>query len=394
MKTVPSHDVVIAGAGIIGAAIAWHLAEAGRRVCVLDATGPAAAASGASDGAVSVCSKRPGLMAELAQDSLERTRALSAPGGPLAGVFAQRPSFLFAATGAEEAVLDDLARRLTARGGAVRVQADHAAPALAIEGISEAATRLLEVQGEGHMLGYDATARYLAHPRIATSWPSRLEGWQRVSHGLRVETGRGPIDCERLVLAMGTATTELLPEIPLFPRMGQLIVTDRGTGAEPPLKGALTAAAYLMDKTQATASALPRPPVVIDPLHTGQMLIGSSRENHGATDRTDFSTVRRLLDAALDIYPPLATRRVIRVFAGARAAVRDGWPIVGFLPHMPEVFVATGFEGDGICLSALIGHEAANALTGSGINASLAPLAPTRFAAFDATAKANEGLQA
>ncbi|MGA1315421.1 MAG: FAD-dependent oxidoreductase, partial [Rubrivivax sp.] len=46
-------DVVVAGAGVVGASVAWHAARRGMRVAVLDAVGPAAAASGASDGAVS-----------------------------------------------------------------------------------------------------------------------------------------------------------------------------------------------------------------------------------------------------------------------------------------------------------------------------------------------------
>ncbi|MFZ1681898.1 MAG: FAD-dependent oxidoreductase, partial [Rhizobiaceae bacterium] len=53
-------DVVVVGAGIVGASIAHHLARRGLAVTVIDRIGPAAAASGASDGAVSVASKRPG----------------------------------------------------------------------------------------------------------------------------------------------------------------------------------------------------------------------------------------------------------------------------------------------------------------------------------------------
>ena len=78
------------GAGIIGAAIAYHLAIAGLRVAVVDAIGPAAAASGASDGAVSVASKKPGTMARLATPSLLYSRDLAA-GGPLQGAYQPRP---------------------------------------------------------------------------------------------------------------------------------------------------------------------------------------------------------------------------------------------------------------------------------------------------------------
>ena len=76
---------------------------------------------------------------------------------------------------------------------------------------------------------------------------------------------------------------------------------------------------------------------------------------------------------------------MIRAFAGIRAAVADGLPIVGPLPGSPRVMLATGFEGDGICLSALIGREVAamvrGASPGAEWSADLSSLSPARFGA-------------
>jgi glycine/D-amino acid oxidase-like deaminating enzyme len=104
----PDYDVAVLGAGIVGASAAWHLARRGMRVVVIDASGPAAAASGASDGAVSVASKKPGVMARLANRSLAYTRRLAEAGGPLRGVFGDRPSYYLATSPAEEQALGDL----------------------------------------------------------------------------------------------------------------------------------------------------------------------------------------------------------------------------------------------------------------------------------------------
>src|SRR5262245_34863998 len=49
-----SPDVLIAGAGIVGAACAWELAKAGLSVAVIDQSFPAAGATGASMGHVVV----------------------------------------------------------------------------------------------------------------------------------------------------------------------------------------------------------------------------------------------------------------------------------------------------------------------------------------------------
>ena len=95
-------DLVVVGAGIVGASVAWHAAQRGVRVAVVDGIGPAAGASGASDGAVSVASKREGILADVAYESLEYSKELAKKNGPLAGIFHARPSFFVATDEAEE----------------------------------------------------------------------------------------------------------------------------------------------------------------------------------------------------------------------------------------------------------------------------------------------------
>jgi D-hydroxyproline dehydrogenase subunit beta len=180
------------------------------------------------------------------------------------------------------------------------------------------------------------------------------------------------------VLALGVGSARLLPSLPVLPRAGQLIVTDVQTGGATALPGALTAASYLLSKSIGSAGQA-LTPVVIDPLKTGQYLIGSSREPHGDSGRTDLPTVQALLRRAVACYPALARRRVIRTFTGVRAAVEDGLPIVGRLGGSSRAWVATGFEGDGICLSALIGREVAAMVAGLATAADLTGLSPLRF---------------
>src|ERR1019366_4895422 len=113
--------------------------------------------------------------------------------------------------------------------------------------------------------------------------------------------------------------------------------------------------------------------LTIDPLRTGQFLIGGTREE-GREDRTtDARLVAAILAQAIDVYPPLAHRRVVRTFAGVRTASRDGLPIVGRHPAWGGVVVATGFEGDGICLGPLMGFAAADLLAEREPSVDLAP---------------------
>lgn len=377
MSTPQHHDVAVAGAGIVGASVAWHLAQAGLRVAVIDAVGPAAAASGASDGAVSVASKKPGPLARLASESLCYTRDLAAQ-GVLAGAYRPRPAYVFGQGAAEIAALDALIDKLARLDGPVRVARD--GDARGVPGIGAAVERLVTLDGEGHMPGHKAVRAYLGAASITGVWPARIRSVETDDAGVTVDLGDTRLRAGHLVVALGLSTTALFPDLPILPRAGQLFVTDRGPADL--LPGSLTAAAYLVAKTE-TSGPPPLSPVVIDPLTTGQFLIGSSREDHADPARVDFATLRQLMRRACDAFPALAERRVIRAFGGVRAAVADGLPIVGPLADEPRITLATGFEGDGICLSALIGREVARMARGLGptdrLVADLATLRPSRF---------------
>jgi D-hydroxyproline dehydrogenase subunit beta len=370
------YDVVVCGAGVVGASICHHLAARGMKVAVVDSSGPAAAASGASDGAVSVCSKRPGLMTQLAVEALEYCESLAKPGNVLAGVFANRPSYYFSASDIENEALDSLRARLDGMQGPVTVKSDRTGPDSGLE-TGATVRRVMEITGEGHMLGFSATDAFLHAGKVDHFWPSAV---REIDHGatkVRIITDDGPLEAGYVVLAMGVATNGFMPELPISPRSGQLIVTDRRQTRRT-LPGALTAASYLLSKGGAKGD-LAGPPVVIDPLETGQYLVGSTREDGGNHRQTDFITVKRLLEFAVQCYPPLLALRVIRVFAGVRAAVTDGLPIVGAIPGSERIVVAAGFEGDGICLSALVGREVASLIQGKDVSADIAQLSPARF---------------
>jgi D-hydroxyproline dehydrogenase subunit beta len=371
------YDAIVLGAGVVGASTAWHLAQAGLSVALVDAEGPAAAASGASDGAVSVASKKPGPLARLATASLVYTRAL-AETGPLAHAYHPRPSYIFGSGPDETAAIDALIAKLDALGDAVHLRRDGGAEVL--PGTGPGVERLLELTGEGHMPGYAAVAGYLSDPRISKIWPARVRSLDETDGMVTVDLGSSRLSAPRVIAALGTSTPALFPGLPVLPRAGQLFVTDRGLpGALP---GALTSAAYLLAKTTNPAT-LPRPPVVIDPLTTGQYLVGSTREDHADPTRVDFATLQQLMICAAETWPALRARRVIRAFAGVRAAVSDSLPIVGLAPGSARITLATGFEGDGICLSAVIGREVARMATGmapaADLLADLATLSPARF---------------
>lgn len=348
--------VVVVGAGIVGACAAWHLAERGASVTVLDAHGPAAGASGASDGAVSVASKRPGPMMRLARQSRSLYAGLVRD-GTLHGVYHQRPTFLFARNEQELALIDQQHRDLASAGE--HVQALTRSDLLArVPGLGPTVLAGLEVSEDGHALGYRVVQRMLE--RAGATIRRHTTAQRIVTHADRVTgvaTDQGEVRADQVIVAAGLGSEALMNlDVPgiLIPRQGQLIVTDRAIATGAPLAGPLMSAGYLAAKRNVTLG-LNSINLVIDPLTSGQFLIGGSREI-GVSDRqTDARTIATILREALATCPALARQRVLRTFAGVRIGTLDGLPIVGRHPRIKGLFIGTGFEGDGICLAPLMG---------------------------------------
>src|SRR5690606_2041922 len=105
MKSRPPSSAIVVGSGIIGAASAYFLAKRGVSVRLIDASAPAAEATGAADGAVSVASKRPGPMMSAALKGV-RLYGQMADEGVFAGAFKRRSTFIIAASDDECTVLD------------------------------------------------------------------------------------------------------------------------------------------------------------------------------------------------------------------------------------------------------------------------------------------------
>ncbi|OZI25809.1 hypothetical protein CAL26_00105 [Bordetella genomosp. 9] len=383
-----STRIVIIGAGIVGASAAYFLRRAGCDVTVLDASTPAAGASGASDGLVSVGSKKPGFLMNIARHARDFYVELESD-GLLRGLFQQRPTFLFARNETEAEIMALHGRDLLQAG--VRVESlDGAAFARAVPGVSPAIVAALAVPDDGHALGYEIVDRMLKQSgaRVVRQAPVRRIKAER-GRAVGVATDASDYDGDAVLIAAGLGSTALvgLGDI-LIPRKGQIIITDRASDNVAAFAGPLMSAAYLAAKRNADASRRDPVSLVIDPLNTGQLLIGGTREDGLADRETTVNHVSRILREALAVYPPLERRRVIRTFSGVRTASVDGLPIVGRHPMIEGLTIATGFEGDGICLGPLMGRLAADIALGRGCDLDIDALSPARFAAAAAAAGA------
>lgn len=384
MQTRTPSTVIVVGSGIVGAATAYFLAKRGVAVQLLDATAPAAEATGAADGAVSVASKRPGPMMQAALAGVALYRDL-AQAGLFADVFKSRSTFIVASSDEECAVLTSHSDALASAG--VRVERlDAAALRSRFPALSSNAMMAVEVHDEGHAIGYQIVHRLLTASGTVVARRTPVQGLVRASDGCRVvavATPQGNLQADAVVIAAGNGSAKLLGiEQILTPRKGQLLITERAPALSAAMAGSIMSGRYLLSKgSQPAGNGKPARGLglVIDPLATGQFLIGGTREDHGDRQTNDIDAVSRILADAVALVPELAAIRLLRSFAGVRTAVTDGLPLIGRVPGLENAYVATGFEGDGICLGPVTGKVMSELVCGESPCIDIAPFDPVRF---------------
>ena len=153
-----SNSVIIVGAGIVGMSAAYFLSQAGWNVTVLDAEAPAAGATGAADGAVSVASKKAGPLMTLAVAGADFYRRLSQQ-GILADEFVPRPTFVVATEARELPVLERHAAQLRAAGVSLRNLGKQDLDQV-LGAVAPGAMAAIEVEGDGHAIGYKVVERF------------------------------------------------------------------------------------------------------------------------------------------------------------------------------------------------------------------------------------------
>lgn len=215
-------------------------------------------------------------------------------------------------------------------------------------------------------------ARALIQRAIANGAQLR-EGTRVNAIGPReVIAGNERISCDCVINAAGALVPELTPGIPIVPRKGHLVITDRYPGF---CRHQLVELGYLTSAHTMTTESVA---FNVQPRATGQMLIGSSRELVGWDASINRSIVRKMLDRALDFMPGLALASAIRTWTGFRPATPDKLPLIGPWEDTPGLWIAAGHEGLGITTSVGTGQLLADLITGRDTAIDATPFAPSR----------------
>lgn len=203
--------------------------------------------------------------------------------------------------------------------------------------------------------------------RIGASVKQIGEGRVLLSDGLEI---RGKI----IVNAAGAYAPDLTPGIEIKKRKGHLVITDRYPGF---LRHQLVELGYLKSAHSVSSDSVA---FNVQPRRTGQILIGSSRQYGAEHKEVENGMLKRMLQRAQEYMPALGPMSAVRTWTGFRAATPDKLPLIGPWPGDMSVFLATGHEGLGITTSLGTARILADQIAGSKPEIPIEPYLPSRTA--------------
>lgn len=367
-----NYDIIIVGAGIVGAACALECARGGLRTLVLErgCIGGGTTAAGMGHVVVMDDSEEQFALTNFSRQLWHELR----PQLPREVEFDACGTLWVAADAEEMAEVYRKQKFYEQRG--VRVEVLDAA------GVAKAEPNLRAGMAGGLKVVDDAViyppcaAQFLlarakevgAELRTEVIVKSLLpEGGVLLADGTRISAARS-------VSATGPWSPELTPGLPVRKRKGHLVITDRAPGF---VRHQIVELGYLK-----SAHSMGKDSVAfnIQPRITGQMLIGSSRQFDAEDSAVDQAILNRMLQRALEYLPKLGELAAIRTWTGHRAATPDKLPIIGPSVVSDKIWLATGHEGLGITTSLGTGRLLADLLLDRQSAIPTAPFAPSRFA--------------
>lgn len=374
-----SPDTIVVGAGVTGTSIAWRLAEAGKRVLLLDKRGVCSGASGRNGGMTGAgsslhASSRTGkAVYALTTANLALMKTLAAELGK---------DFDLRLTGTMDVIttqeqLAHLERAVAAeREAGIDIELlDPDAARAVMPNLAPAILGAAYTRDRGHLWPFalvtamaDEAARRGVEIRTGVEVERLARSGDRVGG---VIAAGGTISAEDVVLATNAWTPRLLPDLPagaIVPARGQILVTQ------------------------------PLPPLLTCPFGTnfdkeygrqtpgGQILCGGYRRldvNEGLGTYREEVTVPVLAGIARclsDLFPILRGKaRVVRAWSGIMGFTADGLPLIGRYEPAPGLTVAAGFNGGGFSWGPIVGKVITRLLTGESPGFDLEPFRPARF---------------
>ncbi|WP_245858947.1 glycine oxidase ThiO [Luteimicrobium subarcticum] len=379
-------DVLVVGAGIVGAAIAWRAAAAGLTVTLLDPEPGDGATHAAAGMLAPAAESTPG---EDAAAALHRAAAdawpafaaeLTAASGVDVGLRTSGTVLLAHDSGDRRTLHDDVARHRAAGLPTVDLDLEEAAGLAPFVGpLVTAAAHV----GSDHQVDPRATHRALLAALDATGRATlvrasadRVTTVQGAVVGVVDDAGRAH-RAHRTVLAAGVATTALAASLgaataPLLPLRGVVGQTLR-LQADPWLRLPTVLRGLVQGRE---VYVVPR-----EPAEDGryEIVVGATTEETPDDRRPRAGGTFALLRDARVLVPALDECVLLDVTQRARPTTPDLLPLVGE-SGVPGLLVAAGHHRNGVLHAPLTADAVVALLTGGTLPAVLVPADPRRFA--------------
>lgn len=363
-----SPDVIVIGAGVVGAMCAMRLAESGLSVVVVEEGFGGGGSTGAAMGHIVVMDDS-AAQRDLASHSRTRWGEIL-PTLPVDPSYQQCGTLWLAANDEELAIAATRAAAYSAAGVGAEVIDARALAALEPALRAGLAGALLipddgvcypPAVARGLLMRAQTAGATFLHSTVISIDANSV----RLADGAALRAGA-------IVIAAGTGSTRLIPELPIVPRKGHLIITNRRPGMvhHQLVELGYLASAHGMDAASVAFNVQPRP--------GGQLLIGSSRELVGFDASINRELCGRMLTRAISMLPDLATAAVWRTWTGFRPATPDSLPLIGKWQPIGGMWIAAGHEGLGITMAPGTADLITASIMGTPSPLHIAPFDPCR----------------
>jgi glycine/D-amino acid oxidase-like deaminating enzyme len=375
-------DVVVVGAGLVGAACAYYASVAGLSVTVLDRGPIGGGTTSRGEGNILVSDKGPGPELDLARWSRALWIEIADALGADQLEFDPKGGLVVATTEADLEPLQAFAASQAAHGvdarpvaaGELREYEPHLAPDLPGGVLYPEDLQVQPVMATAILLRAARARGAQVHTGVDVTGVD-TDGAGRV---IAVRAGAVTFPARAVVNAAGTWGGEvgrrLGAEIPVLPRRGFILVTE-------PLPRVVRHKVYSADYVSNVTSGDSglETSAVIEGTRGGTVLIGASRERVGFDTAMSVDVIRRLARQAVRLFPVLAGVSLMRTYLGFRPYCPDHLPVIGADRRVDGLFHACGHEGAGVGLAPATGRLVTQLLTGVVPGVDPAPFDPARF---------------
>ena len=369
MKT---YDAVVAGGGLIGASIAFELAESGLKVALYDARDPGREASWASAGMISPAPENPAMIPfmpmSLASAALypEFIRKVEQLTGQDSG---------YQKCGALDVILDNDLQKAQEelstivalqRGVGLHAEAISAERAREMEpALNEDTQAAIFRADEGSLDARAFTQAVLQAARqrgveiFAGNGAKRLKKDGSHCRGLVLESGDA--EAKWTIVAAGCFSARIEgaePYAPVMPAKGQMVAL-RCEGVE------ISHILWLGHK-------------YLVPRKDGRIIAGSTIEQAGFEHHVTAGGIQTILSEAMKMVPALQAARIEETWAGLRPDSPDHLPIIG-PTDVEGLLIATGHFRSGILLAPITARLIREWITTQQVSVDWARVSPMRF---------------